>query len=194
MRDYKKLLNTNDYMELLWNASDDSVEAKTNNRIKKPSKISKSCGVSYQMLSGILQKKYVEEEIAVPMKNFVPAAQAARRLVQEEYKKHPEIDAILFRFVSAEKHNYVSPAADHDVCYFSVTTDPNIDYEPFFKKYYKLLVHYGGRPHWGKINYLNKADVHALYGDNLQKFITVRKKLDPHGMFSNAFTKRILEW
>ena len=31
---------------------------------------------------------------------------------------------------------------------------------------------YGGRPHWGKINFLDYEKASSLYGENLQRFIT----------------------
>jgi L-gulono-1,4-lactone dehydrogenase len=53
-------------------------------------------------------------------------------------------------------------------------------------------MHYGGRPHWGKLNFLTYEKASSLYGDHLQKFINVKRRLDPHGVFSNGFADRIL--
>ncbi len=195
LKNYQKLLTSNDFMEFYWNVEDDSLQIKIHNRIN-PNKAKKITdkNISYKMLSGTLIQKYVEEEIAVPRKQFVTAAQAARILVKKQWKKNHKIDGILFRFVSREKDNILSPASDDDVVYFSITTSPKTDYESFFKEYYNLLLSFGGRPHWGKINYLTHKDARLLYGKNLDAFIKVRQKLDPDGFFSNKFTKRIFGW
>src|SRR5262249_26988802 len=103
-------------------------------------------------------------------------------------------DGILFRFVSAESDNLLSPAADRDVVYCSITTTRRNGYEPFYKKFYDEMLKFNGRPHWGKINYLTKEDTQKLYGHNFDTFVQIRKQLDPDGLFSNAFTKRIFGW
>lgn len=198
LKTYQDLLNDNDFMEFHWNVSDDSVDIKIHNRVTPETNSkknnNKNVGDSYKMLSGTLLVKYVEEEIAIPLDKFVEAAQAARELVRKNYKKSSQFHGILFRFVSAEKHNFLSPASGRDVVYFSITTPFRSGYEQFYKEYYDLMLKFSGRPHWGKINYLTKNDVQKLYGKKYEKFVAVRKKLDPQGMFSNHFTRNIFGW
>ena len=193
LKNYKKLLEDNDFMEFYWNVSDDSVDIKIHNRVSQKTK-ARNSGDSYAMLAGTLIAKYVEEEIAIPQHRFIQAAQAARELVQKEHAKNSMFDGILFRFVSGEEHNILSPASGRDVVYFSITTSSKKGYEQFYKEFYDLMLQYEGRPHWGKINYLTKTDVKKLYGTNYDQFVAARKKLDPTGMFSNNFTQRIFGW
>ncbi len=207
LQEYKQLLANNDYMQFHWNVSNDAVEITMYNRVPRTQNTKQSLSqklknmspfrdtdYSYRMLSGVLLITYMEEEIAIPIDKFVEAAQAARELVRKEYQQTTMFSDILFRFVSAEKNNYLSPASDRDVVFFSITTSRTRGYERFYKEFYNLMLNYGGRPHWGKINYLTKEDAQKLYGDNFEKFVTIRKKLDPQGVFSNAFTKRIFGW
>lgn len=199
LKDYKKLLQDNDFMQFYWNASDDSVDIIIHNRLKETDQLGNSqTGDSYKMLSGSRSSIYYEEEIAVPLDKFIEAAKATRDLVKTEYNKvsgpNAPFQIVLFRFVSADKQNLLSPAADKDVVYFSITTRKRRGSEKFYKKFYDLMLQYDGRPHWGKINYLTREDAHKLYGKNFEKFIEIRKKLDPNGLFSNAFTKRIFGW
>jgi L-gulonolactone oxidase len=205
LKEYETLLDDNDYMEFNWEKEDDSVHIKIHNRIDEPYDITVdektkkasakySKNVSYKMLAGTLRVKYLEEEVAVPRKQFVAAAQAARKLVTKQWKKNHKFDAILFRFVTQEKDNLLSPAGDSDVVYFSIITNAKTGYESFYKEYYELLLSFGGRPHWGKINYLTHQDARGLYGKKLDAFIKVRKQLDPNGLFSNEFTQRIFGW
>lgn len=206
IKEYKQLLANNDYMQFYWNASDDSVDIILYNRVpnttKKASLTTKikellpfrKTDYSYKMLSDDLLVTYMEEEIALPIDRFIEAAQAAQELVRKEYQKNPLFSDILFRFVRAEKNNYLSPAANQDVVFFSITTPSIRNYEQFYQKFYHLMLNYGGRPHWAKINYLTKETAQQLYGTNFEQFIRVRKKLDPQGLFSNSFTKRIFGW
>lgn len=191
-------------MQFYWNASDDTIDITTHNRFNDMNaslaqKVRnalpfKNIDYSYKMLAGTLWVIYMEEEIAIPRHNFVQAAQAVRELVKKELQKSSMFTGVLFRFVSRDPHNYLSTAGDHDVVFFSITTPSRSGYESFYKEFYNAMLPYGGRPHWGKINYLTKEDTQQLYGENYDKFVAVRKKLDPHGMFSNAFTKRVFGW
>jgi FAD/FMN-containing dehydrogenase len=49
----------------------------------------------------------------------------------------------------------------------------------------------GGRPHWGKLHYLDAEAIRARYPD-LDAFLAVRDRLDPGGRFANAYTRRLL--
>ena len=200
LKEYKQLLRDNDFMQFSWNAATDSVSIMIHNRIrdeeafKKSPKAKNKSGYSHKMLSFLDPGFYMEEEIAVPESQFVEAAQAVRKLVQEEYKKSRMFDGVTFRFVKADKNDYLSMSSDRDVVFFSITTGSRSGYERFYKAFYNLMLKYDGRPHWGKINYLDKADVKKLYGDNYDKFVKVRKTLDPDGVFSNTFTRTIFGW
>jgi L-gulonolactone oxidase len=45
---------------------------------------------------------------------------------------------------------------------------------------------YGGRPHWGKVAWSGHAHLAAVY-PRWADFLRLRAKLDPHGMFVNAY-------
>lgn len=55
--------------------------------------------------------------------------------------------------------------------------------EPIFRKY-------GGRPHWGKLHSLTRAELTELYPD-FENFLRVRKDLDPTGRFLNNHVARL---
>ena len=46
---------------------------------------------------------------------------------------------------------------------------------------------YGGRPHWGKVNYVTHDYLIAEYGSYLEKFNEVRNKMDPDRVFTNDY-------
>ena len=50
---------------------------------------------------------------------------------------------------------------------------------------------YGGRPHWGKIHYLDAEDVAERY-PKFDEFRAVRDRLDPDRVFANPYLKRVL--
>lgn len=66
-------------------------------------------------------------------------------------------------------------------------------YLEYCRNFEDIVYNYNGRPHWGKANFLDYKRAFSLYGENLTKFINVKHKLDPQGIFSNAFVNRICE-
>jgi len=197
LSEYSKLLENNDYMEFTYHIRDDSVKIRTNNIVDINTPCSNNVDYSYKMLTGNFlinflpsESIYFEEEIAIPIKNFLEAAHEFYELLKK-YFRNQFLLHVLFRFVNAENQNWLSPASDRDVVYFSVTTPAEKVYEDFFKNFYKLMLKYDGRPHWAKLNYLTKEDVQKIYRQNYNNFIEARKILDPNNMFSNDFTERI---
>ncbi|MEX0940757.1 MAG: FAD-binding protein [Candidatus Babeliales bacterium] len=203
--EYPNLHKNNDFFSFFLYADSNEVAVDIFNKTEKSrttwfSKIlntdtqSKNIEYGYKVLSGQPSPLYLEEEIAVKQEILVPAVEAVQKLIKEYKKKGVSIDGILCRFVNAEKDMYLSPAAGRDVVFISVTTPVQEKFMPFYKEFYKTLLPFNGRPHWGKLNYLTYEDAFKLYGENLTKFIDVRKKLDLNGMFSNNFTKRVFGW
>jgi FAD/FMN-containing dehydrogenase len=54
-----------------------------------------------------------------------------------------------------------------------------------------VLVGLGGRPHWGK-RHSQTADCLGPRYPEWDRFQAVRARLDPNGLFTNAYVKRVL--
>ena len=50
---------------------------------------------------------------------------------------------------------------------------------------------HGGRPHWGKKHTLRAADLRPLNPD-WDRFLAVRQRLDPDGVFLNGYLRGLL--
>lgn len=55
-----------------------------------------------------------------------------------------------------------------------------------------LMNKYNGRPHWGKVIFLNHELMKYLYGDSYTTFINIKKQFDPNNIFTNEYISRIL--
>jgi L-gulono-1,4-lactone dehydrogenase len=50
----------------------------------------------------------------------------------------------------------------------------------------------GGRPHWAKVFHLSPSEVQSAYpARDWQTFLDVRRRMDPHRLFDNAYLKRV---
>ena len=59
-------------------------------------------------------------------------------------------------------------------------------FKEYFFDYFDLIGEFQPRPHWGKNFNLNTSHLTTIY-PKFQDFLTVKKRLDPSGIFTNAF-------
>ncbi|KAL2315344.1 D-arabinono-1,4-lactone oxidase [Schizosaccharomyces pombe] len=67
----------------------------------------------------------------------------------------------------------------------------SINYKPYFKALEDIANQYNGKPHWAKEYSLTKEQLLERY-PNLSKWLSLRKLLDPKGVFSNDYLQRHL--
>lgn len=94
-------------------------------------------------------------------------------------------------------HAFLSPARDGaSVVYIGV-----IMYRPYYRPttyrryfaaYEHLMLSLGGKPHWAKQHGLSAEDAKRVFGDGIRGWLEVRSRVDPKGVFVNAFVKRHL--
>jgi hypothetical protein len=54
-----------------------------------------------------------------------------------------------------------------------------------------IATKYGGRPHFGKVNYISYDQMAPLF-PRFHDFVKLRAQLDPHNMFLNAYLSNLL--
>jgi len=66
-------------------------------------------------------------------------------------------------------------------------------HERYYEAFEWLMRDLGGRPHWAKnFAYRGQAEISALYGEDMDKFMQVRNDVDPDGMFLGEWHRRYL--
>jgi L-gulonolactone oxidase len=143
---------------------------------------------SYRIFSTPRHVRMNEIEYAIPREH---AAEAIRRV--KEVHDRDEFDTpfpIEARWVAADDA-FLSPATGRDTCYIAVHMYAGMPWEPLFRAVEEIFEDYGGRPHWGKRHFQTAETLRHRYPE-WDRFATVRKRLDPDGLFSNAYTDRVL--
>ncbi|MDX6620981.1 MAG: hypothetical protein QOK36_3367 [Gaiellales bacterium] len=79
-------------------------------------------------------------------------------------------------FLSA---NYRTPTT-----VISVSGQPGHDYWDYLFAVDRLLGRFGARVHWGKLHYLTREQLAERYPES-ERFIAIRRELDPEGVFLN---------
>ncbi|OAE23640.1 hypothetical protein AXG93_4720s1050 [Marchantia polymorpha subsp. ruderalis] len=105
-------------------------------------------------------------------------------------------NGILIRYMKKSSGAYLGEIADSvdlDFTYYRSydATKPRL-YEDTMEEIEQMMIFkYNGKPHWGKnrpVAFVNSA---TLYPD-LPKFLQVKDRLDPQGLFSNEWTDMVL--
>jgi L-gulonolactone oxidase len=85
----------------------------------------------------------------------------------------------------------LSTAAGRASGYVAVHMPIGIEFWPYFRAVESIAGQVGGRPHWGKMHTLDAGTLRERY-PRFEEFIGLRDKLDPTGLFSNAYLDRVL--
>lgn len=143
---------------------------------------------SYKVFASERHIKFTEMEYAVPRER-------GRELIERvlAHAAKPELNVawpIEVRFVMGDD-SLLSPSHERDTCYVAVHQDRRLDWRSYFNGVEEIARSLDGRPHWGKRHFREAADLAQLY-PRWDEFQAVRRRLDPGGVFQNAYTDRVL--
>lgn len=126
---------------------------------------------------------FVEMEYTLPLAAGPAAMRETRRVMQE---RHPECTwAVEYRTQPGES-SLLSPTQGEESVTISAHQAAALPYEALFRDVEAVFLAHGGRPHWGKLHWLDRNDIARLYS-GLETFLTVRAAQDAQGIFANAY-------
>lgn len=194
LENYKVLNDSNDFFQFFWNSDNNTVVINKWNRCEKSD--SADCIPCYKALPWYVidpNDKDLFSEIAVPINSLNAVVTKISELIQKYRDCGAKVTDLNFRFVERDIHTLLSPASNGPMAYISFCILEQDKYFALYKDFEENMMEFHGHPHWGKINFLDYKKVLQLYGKNLEKFIQVKKRLDPNEIFSNDYIKRILD-
>lgn len=192
---YEQLQQINDFFQFRWNTQTNLVIAEFWNRVSLDTPPSESVQYSFETLCHEKDNasiRTVASEIAVPAHLFKTAVFLIKDFLKKCNQRGVEIPQINVRFVNSDAQGYLSPCASWDAVYFNMSHPVNPRYYQVYNEFEQLMLPLSGRPHWGKNHFMNYEKTVSLYGDNFLQFIEVKKRLDPHNIFSNDYINRIV--
>ncbi|WP_144158072.1 D-arabinono-1,4-lactone oxidase [Paraburkholderia sp. BCC1885] len=130
---------------------------------------------------GTTEAKFHEMEYMVDAKHARDAAQLIRELMLTKFPN--DISPLQVRWQRGD-HGYISPQGGRNSTSLSVSGEIGSDYFPFLRAVDHELLPFDARPHWGKVHFLTRDRAEKVYPD-LDKFIRIRRSMDPHGLFLN---------
>lgn len=127
--------------------------------------------------------RFNEMEYHLPREHGLQALRDIRTALET---RHPEVFfPIEVRFIKGDDI-WLSPFHQRDTCSIAVHRYFEEDYKPYFATIEPIFRKYEGRPHWGKLNTLQRDDFRKLY-PRWDDFVEVRRTIDPNGRFLNPY-------
>lgn len=129
-----------------------------------------------------------EMEYAVPRESVADVVGAVHRWVAESGER--VAFPVEVRFAPADDV-WLSTAHRRETAYVAVHQYHRLPYERYFRAVAAIADAVGGRPHWGKLHWLDAAALRARY-PRFDDFLAVRDRLDPTGALANPYLDRVL--
>jgi FAD/FMN-containing dehydrogenase len=145
------------------------------------------CAWSYEVLPNHRPLKHTEMEYSVPAEHGPACLRAIRELIRRDFAglKWP----VEYRTLAADDV-WLSTAYQRPTVTISVHQDIGEDDEPYFRACEEIFKSYAGRPHWGKVHYLNGDELAARH-PRWREWWQTRDAIDPNGVFLNEFLRRV---
>ena len=143
---------------------------------------------SFEIFASPRLVRFTEMEYALPRERTPQAVRAVMEMIPREGFAVPF--PIEVRTV-AQDDAMLSTAAGRDSGFVAVHMFTGMEWRPYFRAVAAIMDELGGRPHWGKRHFQTAEGLRPRYPD-WDDFQAVRARLDPHGLFANEWTDRVL--
>ncbi|NEM90678.1 D-arabinono-1,4-lactone oxidase [Galbitalea soli] len=132
--------------------------------------------------------RFREMEYAIPVAEVPDALREIRALIE---RRGWRISFPVEVRAAAADELILSTAAGRASGYIAVHRSWREDPEEYFRGVEEIMIGHGGRPHWGKLHYRDRASLETVY-PRLAEFAAVRDRLDPERRFANPYLNRVL--
>ena len=144
--------------------------------------------LSHRIFISRRRVRFREMEYAVPREAAVHVLTELRRAIEASDWRIPFPVEVR---VAAADDIPLSTASGRDSAYVAVHVPARSDPGLYFDRLEVIAGDVGGRPHWGKLHGLDAVPLAARY-PRFGEFTALRDRLDPTGVFSNAYLDRVL--
>ncbi|MBE1553880.1 D-arabinono-1,4-lactone oxidase [Sporosarcina limicola] len=144
-------------------------------------------GLYYEVFSSPRLVKFTETEYAIPLHAFETCIME----IHEFLRAHPfYVHFPIECRVTAGEDAFLSPTQGVETAFLAFHMYKGMDDGPYFKWVHKLMEKYNGRPHFGKLNDLTNEKLTTSY-PNVDRFLKIREKYDPNGIFMSQYMKQL---
>ncbi len=192
LENFGKAAINNRHHEFFWYPQSDLAQGKSINITQAQPEYplaeeGQRCAWSYEVLPNYRPYKHTEMEYSVPAAKGPACMASIRDLLNTRF---PDVRwPVEYRTLAADDV-WLSTAYARDTVTISVHQDINLDDEAYFRACEEIFLAFDGKPHWGKVNYLNGsqlADCHSQW----HNWWRMRDEVDPNGTFLNSYLRSL---
>jgi L-gulonolactone oxidase len=143
--------------------------------------------VSHRVFVSPRRVHFREMEYAVPRERLVDVFRSVRSWIESS---GTVISFPVEVRVAAADDIWLSTASGRASGYIAVHQWHRVDYEPYFRAVEAIASEVGGRPHWGKLHWLDAETLRERY-PHFEDAMMVRDRVDPNRVFSNVYTRQV---
>ena len=132
--------------------------------------------------------RFREMEYAVPRESVADVLAEVDAWIEASGERLPF--PVEVRFAAADDL-WLSTAHGRPTAYVAVHQNAHLPYTRYFTAVERIAAQVGGRPHWGKLHWLDSDALARVY-PRLCDAQRVRAEADPGGTFSNAYLDQVL--
>ncbi|GAA0257984.1 D-arabinono-1,4-lactone oxidase [Cryptosporangium japonicum] len=132
--------------------------------------------------------RFRESEWSIPRAALGEALTEIRRLIE---RRGWRISFPVEVRMSAADDLWLSTAHGRDSAYVAVHQYHRTPHEEYFRAVQEIMLPLEGRPHWGKLHYLDAGELSGRY-PRFGDFLAVRDRVDPDRAFGNAHLRQVL--
>ena len=142
---------------------------------------------SYEVLANHRPLLHTEMEYSVPASDGPACMRAIRELIRKDFTglRWP----VEYRTLAAD-NVWLSTAYERPTVTISVHQDVNENDEPYFRACEEIFNAFSGRPHWGKVHYLDGAALASRH-PRWREWWQARDAIDPSGTFLNQYLRTV---
>lgn len=144
---------------------------------------------SWRVYPAVREHRFVEMEYGLPLDLGFQAFHAVRDLMQRDW---PGVRWAVEYRTHAPEDAFLSVTQGQESVTISLHDDASAVHWDFFPIAERIFRDLGGRPHWGKLNFLDVDEWKAAF-PLIERFIAVRRRLDPAGVFLNDWLRPVLD-
>ncbi len=145
-------------------------------------------GDSHRVFASTRLVRFTEMEYALPRDGVREVITALDEVVRRE--RIPVSLPVEVR-VAAADDAWLSTAYQRDSTYVAIHMIKGQDDDRWFRAAEEVFLAHGGRPHWGKRHHLDATALRLRY-PRWDDFQSVRRDLDPAGVFTTPYVARVL--
>ncbi len=188
--DVDSLVQTHGRFEFFWYPKTDEATVKVINETQEEPQYpladeGSRLAWNYEVLPSHRPHFHTEMEYSVPADQGLACFADIRELIRRDF---PGVAwPVEYRTV-AQDDVWLSMAYGRATVTISVHQDIAVDETDYYRACEEVFLSYGGRPHWGKVNYLDSAKMAAIH-PQWENWWSVRDRYDPDDVFLNDYLK-----